>query len=164
MSTEPPAALENDLGWLIGQVFHAYLTGAQQVLEDFPSGQRGYLTLSIAAGGGARNQQELARQVGCDRTVMVYLIDNLVKEGLVERRPDPADRRNRLIVPTGHGLERLTAARAELAKVTEHLLAPLEPADRARLLDSLRTLARHHGSGGEACRKLAPAEGGSGVC
>jgi len=50
--------------------------------------------LVAAARGNARNQLALAQQLGVDRTVMTYLIDDLERAGYVERRPDPADRRS----------------------------------------------------------------------
>jgi DNA-binding MarR family transcriptional regulator len=34
---------------------------------------------------------------------MTYLLDSLAEAGLVERRPDPADRRARRIVATARG-------------------------------------------------------------
>ncbi|MFK0044612.1 MarR family transcriptional regulator [Streptomyces sp. NPDC090741] len=48
----------------------------------------------------------MATYLGIDRTVMTYLIDDLVTAGLVERRLNPADRRQRKIV-TAPGVDAL---------------------------------------------------------
>lgn len=55
------------------------------------------------------NQQELANFTFKDKASLTYLIDNLSKRNLVERREDPVDRRNKLIVlkPEGKRLKTL---------------------------------------------------------
>jgi DNA-binding MarR family transcriptional regulator len=50
---------------------------------------------------------ELARLSGLDKQVVGRLVDELEGAGYVERRPDPSDRRAKLIVPTERGLEQL---------------------------------------------------------
>ena len=49
------------------------------------------------------NQQEIANNTVKDKASMTYLIDNLVKRGLVFRLEDCNDRRNKLILLTEHG-------------------------------------------------------------
>jgi len=44
------------------------------------------------------NQQELADLLFKDKSSMTYLIDNMVKAGLVTRKEDEKDRRNKLIL------------------------------------------------------------------
>ncbi|WP_184542123.1 MarR family winged helix-turn-helix transcriptional regulator [Mucilaginibacter sp. FT3.2] len=46
------------------------------------------------------NQQELADELFKDKSNITYLIDNMVKSGLVTRKEDEADRRNKLIILT----------------------------------------------------------------
>jgi len=46
------------------------------------------------------NQQELADMLFKDKSSMTYLIDSMVKTGLVTRKEDTADRRNKLIMLT----------------------------------------------------------------
>lgn len=50
---------------------------------------------------------ELARLSGRHKQVVGRLVDELEQLGYVERRPDPADRRAKLIVPTERGLEQM---------------------------------------------------------
>ena len=51
----------------------------------------------------AINQQEVANITVKDKASMTYLIDNLVKRGLVSRLEDETDRRNKLILLTEQG-------------------------------------------------------------
>jgi len=50
---------------------------------------------------------ELARLCGRHKQIVGRLVDELEQLGYVERRPDPADRRAKLIVPTARGLEQM---------------------------------------------------------
>ncbi|MER5457744.1 MarR family winged helix-turn-helix transcriptional regulator [Micromonospora sp. NPDC002389] len=47
--------------------------------------------------------RELAGQLRCDRSNVTALVDKLERAGLVERRADPADRRQRTLVVTEAG-------------------------------------------------------------
>ncbi|MFD7169076.1 MarR family winged helix-turn-helix transcriptional regulator [Streptomyces violascens] len=70
----------------------AYRTVVASALADVPQGARGYQTLAVVVRGDQQNQLALATYLGIERTVMTYLIDDLVSAGLVERRLTPADR------------------------------------------------------------------------
>jgi DNA-binding MarR family transcriptional regulator len=50
---------------------------------------------------------ELARLSGRHKQIVGRLVDELEEHGYVERRPDPADRRAKLVVPTERGLEQM---------------------------------------------------------
>src|SRR5262249_59434059 len=57
-------------------------------------------------GDGVR-ATELARLSGRHKQVVGRLVDELEELGYVERRPDPEDRRAKLVVPTERGLDQL---------------------------------------------------------
>ncbi|NJC69171.1 winged helix-turn-helix transcriptional regulator [Planosporangium thailandense] len=134
-------ALDADLGWALGVVFRSYLKVTNAVLADVPGGPRGYQVLASAAGGRPGTQLALAQQLGVDRTVMTYLLDDLERAGLVERRPDPTDRRARRIAVTGHGEEILARLTERLRQAEEHLLGSLDDPDRATFRTILQRLA-----------------------
>lgn len=131
-----PSNVESDLGWALGTVMRSYLRIAAEAVADLPGGPRGYQVLSSAARGDRGSQLAMAQRLGVDRTVMTYLLDDLEKAELVERKPDPADRRARRVVLTEDGRARLCDVERRLRKVEEHLLGPLDPEER----DTLRTL------------------------
>ncbi|WP_226363805.1 MarR family winged helix-turn-helix transcriptional regulator [Pseudonocardia abyssalis] len=68
------------------------------------------------------------------------VVDALEGGGLVERGPDPADRRATLVAPTERGREVGDAIRAARAAEAESVFRPLSEADRAHLARILRTL------------------------
>ena len=136
-------ALADDLGWGLGTVFRAYVTAARAAVADLPGGPRGYQVLSAAAQGVVGSQLSLAQHLGVDRTVMTYLLDDLEAAGLIERRPDPADRRARHVVTTEQGTNLLATLDDRLRAAEEHLLAPLDQKARQSFRAEVRLLATH---------------------
>ena len=139
----PPEGSEESLAWLLSESFRAHLGAMREAVGDLPHGPRGFEALRGAADPTPRNQAELAKHLGLDRTVMVYLVDDLEAAGLVERVPDPNDRRSKLIRVTPGGVARLCELRKVTAAAEAELLAGLSPAE-TELLRSLlqRIVAR----------------------
>jgi DNA-binding MarR family transcriptional regulator len=140
-ASEACGVLDTDLGWALGVVFRSYLKITTVMLADVPGGPRGYQVLASAAGDQPGTQLALAQQLGVDRTVMTYLLDDLERAGLVERRPDPADRRARRVIATARGEDVLAQLTEHLRRAEEHLLGPLEERDRAAFRVLLQRLA-----------------------
>lgn len=69
------------------------------------------------------------------------VVDALAERGLVERRPDPADRRATHVVVTDAGTALGEAVRAARAAEADRVFAVLSEADRAELHRLLRRLA-----------------------
>ncbi|WP_424187189.1 MarR family winged helix-turn-helix transcriptional regulator [Actinokineospora sp. G85] len=134
-------AVEADLGWALGAVFRGYLRATEEALAGLPGGPRGYQVLTSAARCEPTRQLAMAHRLGVDRTVMTYLIDDLENAGLVERRPDPADRRARLLSATELGLARLDEANRAMRAAEDHVLGALDPRERDRLRGLLRKVA-----------------------
>jgi MarR family transcriptional regulator, transcriptional regulator for hemolysin len=138
MSTTRP---EDDFGWHLGVLLRAYQGSVVTVTGDLPHGPRGYQTLRAVVHGDQQSQLGLATHLGIDRTVMTYLIDDLVEAGLVERRPNPADRRQRRIVATAKGVRACAKLERQVRQAEDDLLRSLAPADRAALRTLLRRVA-----------------------
>ncbi|GAB3938309.1 MarR family winged helix-turn-helix transcriptional regulator [Micromonospora vulcania] len=136
-----PDPLDDDLGWMLGIVFRGYVRAAEHALAEFPGGPRGYQVLTAAINGPARNQGAIAEELGIDRTVLTYVIDDLEGPGFVVRRADPADRRSRLVDVTDAGHAAWERWRLALRKVESHLLATLKPAEEATLRALLQRVA-----------------------
>jgi DNA-binding MarR family transcriptional regulator len=125
----------------LGVVLRAYAKAAHAAVADLPGGPRGYQILSAAAQGAVGSQLALAQHLGVDRTVMTYLLDDLEAARLIERRPDPADRRARRIVATQLGTELLATLNDRLRAAEARLLAPLDPETRETFRAQVRLLA-----------------------
>ena len=133
--------LQSDLGWALGVVLRGYAKGAQSVIADVPGGPRGFQVLTSAVDGTACTQLALANKLGIDRTVMTYLLDDLEQAGVIERQPDPADRRARRIVATEAGRAVLCELQGKLRHVEDRVLGALPEDERAVFRALLRRVA-----------------------
>jgi long-chain acyl-CoA synthetase len=84
-----------------------------------------YRMLIFLAEGGAAAASALAGKLGVSRPSVTALVDGLVGRGLVERQPDPADRRRVRHAVTAEGLDALEradeAVTARLVEVAERV-------------------------------------------
>ncbi|TMR88082.1 MarR family winged helix-turn-helix transcriptional regulator [Nonomuraea basaltis] len=126
---------DGDFGWSLAVLLRAYHSSVS-ALGEFPHGPRGYMTLAAVVSGDHPSQLALAGHLSIDRTVMTYLIDDLVKAGLVERRVDTADRRQRKIVATEDGLRSFKDLARRVREAEDKVLGVLDPAER----DTFRSL------------------------
>ncbi len=82
-----------------------------------------------------RTQGALATRLGIDRTVLTYVIDDLEKAGLIERRPRPRDRRARRIVATEMGRKVQAEGEERMAEAEAHVLGGLPEDQREAFRD-----------------------------
>jgi DNA-binding MarR family transcriptional regulator len=129
--------------WLISR---AYARSHRLLAEGFAAaGVRGYHYRLLAAleEFGPASQAALGRRTSIDRSDVVAALNELAGRGLIQRSPDPDDRRRNIITITPTGTEQLRALDQILAGVQENLLAPLSAADRTQLIGLLTRLIEH---------------------
>jgi MarR family transcriptional regulator for hemolysin len=129
----------------------AYFGAVGPILDGLPHGTRGYHTLGAVIRGDHPSQLALAMWLGIDRTVMTYLLDDLVAAGLVERQQNPADRRQRKIVATAHGVQTFIELQRKVRQAEDDLLGVLGPAEQEALRDLLGRAVAGLPNGGYAC-------------
>ncbi|MFI9647820.1 MarR family winged helix-turn-helix transcriptional regulator [Streptomyces sp. NPDC052040] len=83
--------------------------------------------------------RRLAQQLKCEPSNVTGIVDRLEARGLVERRPDPADRRVKLAAPTEEGRRVARGLRSSLDFAREPL-AGLSPDEQLALRDLLRRM------------------------
>jgi MarR family transcriptional regulator, lower aerobic nicotinate degradation pathway regulator len=139
-----PARLAEKPTWLISQ---ASMRSHRLLTERLTAaGSRGYHYRLLAAlqEFGPASQARLGRRTAMDRSDVVAAVNELADRGLVERAPDPADRRRNVITITRAGAAHLYRLDGLLADVQDELLAPLTPAERAQLIQLLARVLQHH--------------------
>lgn len=124
--SERTAFLVAQLGFHVGFQF-------ADALAPLGIGPRHHGMLRLLHARDGQTQQQLAETLRIHRNVMVGLVDDLEKRGLVERRRHPSDRR-------AHAVHLLPAANELLAKIEpliqeldESLLEPLDSDEQAAL-------------------------------
>jgi DNA-binding MarR family transcriptional regulator len=81
---------------------------------------------------------ELARLSGRQKQIVGRIVDELEELGYVERRPDPADRRAKLIFPTERGLDQLRLGDEIVADIEARHATAVGSRNYAAFRDALR--------------------------
>ncbi|MFF4694276.1 MarR family winged helix-turn-helix transcriptional regulator [Streptomyces chattanoogensis] len=100
-----------------------------------------HAVLSAVAELGPVSQAELGRTLGIDPKDIVAIVNDLQKDGLVTRTPDPKDRRKNAIEISSAGEHRLRRTEKLGDEANERLTADLTPAEREQLIALLTRIA-----------------------
>jgi len=138
-----PARLRELPSWLLGQAAHKGQRLGSRALAAAGAHRSHYAVLSALDEFGPASQVGLGRRCGIDPSDMVALMTVLTGDGLVERTPDPGDRRRNLVSITRAGRDRLDALGSIVTGVQADLLEPLSAADRSRLVALLTSVVEH---------------------
>ncbi|WP_028095181.1 MarR family winged helix-turn-helix transcriptional regulator [Pseudodonghicola xiamenensis] len=96
----------------------------------------------LKEGGDDISQTELAMRVGLDGSSLVRLLDLLEGKGFIERRVDSNDRRARRILLSPAGEAEVARIRAQLLRVERMLLADLDDAQIAAIVQGFEGIDR----------------------
>jgi DNA-binding MarR family transcriptional regulator len=129
----PLPALAGRLGYLLKHARERLGELTVEVLAPFGVTGRQVAVLIAIDDRVPLSQQEVARRLGVDRTTMVELIDELEARQLVQRRPDPADRRRNVVA--------LSEASRATREAERLFLGSLSPAQGAAFREALRAVA-----------------------
>lgn len=152
------AVPDTPLGWSIGVLFRAWQDGVTKALGDLPHGARGFQILLTVTHDEPPTQAALAAHLGIDRTVLTYVLDDLVEAGLLERQVDPADRRVRRLAATATGRTLIADLETRVGAAERQILTGLTDAEQRALRSGLERAAAaiHRGDPGhDACSVAA---------
>src|SRR3982750_264831 len=130
-----------DLAAMVVTLGRALTAAELPVLRAHDLSMWAYIVLTALAERPRRTQAALARDIGADKTRIIGVLDDLQGRGLIERQPDPADRRVRVLSLTAAGQRVHRSAQAGIRAREERLLARLTGADRRGFLHALQVLS-----------------------
>lgn len=139
-----PARVRTKASWLINQAALPANRLLADALATAEARRHHYVLLAALDDVGPTSQAELSRRTTIDRSDIVPAVNELADRGLVERTPDPTDRRRNIVTLTAAGRRHLRRLDTLLAKVQDDLLAPLTPDERRHLVDLLTRVVDHH--------------------
>lgn len=90
---------------------------------------------------GAMTQMEIAAMLMRDKTTVTRRLDGLVKKGVIERNPDPDDRRCFRISLTTAGVEALAAMKPLVRDFQIEVLSDIPDAEKAIAMKTLKAVS-----------------------
>lgn len=130
----------DDLGSYFAAITRRLIEAERPILARHGLSMWGYVALAHLAIAPAPTQLALAQDMGYDKNRLVSVLDELEREGLVVREPDPSDRRATIVRLTDAGAQRHASARKEIRAMEEELLQRLSRRERDVLQVALNRL------------------------
>jgi DNA-binding MarR family transcriptional regulator len=113
----------------------------QAIADGFGLGTSDLKAVDLAArGGGTLTAGQIAAATGLSNSAVTALLDRLERQGFIERRTDPADRRRVIVVSTGKREKETARAFQPLQAVTHEVLGHYSEADLELLVGFVRRL------------------------
>lgn len=117
---------------MLAPLLRETMAAEQPILEAHGLTMWGYVVLSALDRSSMRTQAALAQAIGADKTRIIATLDDLQEAGYLERRPDPADRRVRLLAITPAGRRVKAATQQDIQRGEQRWLSELT-AEEARI-------------------------------
>jgi DNA-binding MarR family transcriptional regulator len=129
------------LAFNLSSLGYAVSKGFSHVLAPFELHPREFALLRAVGLREGLSQQELGDRLQIPRSRMVAIVDELEGRGLLERRPNPTDRRVRELHLTDAGRQLLDKAFQAAVAYEQQVSSPLDPKERDQLLDLLERVS-----------------------
>jgi DNA-binding MarR family transcriptional regulator len=130
-----------DLAAMMYPLSRALIAAELPILRTHEISMWGYAVLNTLVEQPIHTQSALAKAIGADKTRIIPVLDELQERALIERTPDPEDRRARQLAVTDAGRALRDAVQTDIQRGEDHLLARLPAADRKAFLRALALLA-----------------------
>ena len=137
----PAYVLEDQVGHLLRRAHQRHAAIFQEMIGDAQLTPLQFAALVKLNDLGEVSQNELGRRTAMDAATMQGVIKRLLPRGLIDRKPDPADRRRVVLSLTGDGRRAIAAAMPNGHAITDRTLAGLDAAQRRSFLSLLKRLA-----------------------
>lgn len=134
---------ESDLPGLILEAVPPMMVAIRDIVKGFASPERTFLQFRVVTAllRGPSTITELAALTGASAAAVSKVIAAMAALGLIDRRPDEADRRVTHLALSAEGRARALAMLAAVRQDLAARVAGLRPEERRRLADALALLA-----------------------
>ncbi|MGN6371633.1 MAG: MarR family winged helix-turn-helix transcriptional regulator [Solirubrobacteraceae bacterium] len=133
------------VGFNLSSLGYAVSRRFRETLAPLRLEPREFALLRAVAAAEGQSQQALGERLQIPASRMVAFVDALQERGLLERRPNPHDRRAHALHLTDGGRELLAKALSVANALEDELCADLEGRERDNLLDLLGRVASRLG-------------------
>ena len=137
-----PKPRRDDLAAMLHPLLRNLVAAELPILAAHDVSMWGYVVLNALDRSPVRTQAALAEAIGADKTRIIGTLDELQQRGYIERRPDPDDRRVRLLEITSSGRAIKNAVQADIQRGEERWLSELTAEERDIFLLAIERLSR----------------------
>ena len=141
MATRKPDSAADSVGFMLSTLGHAISRRFVHALQPLELHPREFTVLRAVKASDGQSQQTLAERLHIPPSRMVAIVDELESRGLIERRPDPRDRRVRALYVTSRGQTLLEDAFNLVVEHERAISDVLTANERAELLAFLTRIA-----------------------
>ena len=127
---------------MLAPLVREMMAAEQPILDAHGITMWAYVVLLALDRSSMRTQAALAEAIGADKTRIIRTLDDLQGSGHIERRPDPDDRRVRLLAITESGRAVKNSVQADVQRGEERWLGELSTHERTVFLEVLQRLTR----------------------
>jgi DNA-binding MarR family transcriptional regulator len=131
----------SSLAFLLSQVGIFASSRFAAAIEEIGLHPAWFRVLNVIDAAEGSSQHAIGEAIQAPPSRMVAIVDDLETRGLVERRPQPGDRRVRALYLTAAGRKTLARGRKVAKEHEERLAASLTKAQRAELITLLQKIA-----------------------
>jgi len=140
MSSDP----DNLIAELVHNTPRAWRAALDLRLKPFGMSQsRWRVLLILALSGGSTNQTALAKRLSIEPASLVALLDRLEQEELLQRLPDPNDRRSKLVSLTAKGKKKADKIHKIAMDFRDELLADVPVRDLEACIRALSKISEN---------------------
>lgn len=133
--------LEDQVGYWLRRAYQRHMAIFAGIMSDLDLTSMQFAALVKLRELKAVSQTELGRLTGMDRATVSGVVARLKGRDLVLYKPDPLDKRSRIIALTPAGEALLGDAMKRIERVTEQTLEPIGAAERDALRAILQKMA-----------------------
>jgi len=133
----PVAGLLGRPVYALSQLQHSLSSRLERELAADGLSLRTHQVLACVDDYSGGSQQQVSNSLEVDRSEMVRIVDRLEQAGMLQREPDPTDRRRHCLRLTPVGRRALRRGEKVIESVTEEALSRLSESER----DTLHALA-----------------------
>jgi DNA-binding MarR family transcriptional regulator len=131
--------IEDCISYVVGKAAQQVARRAREKLEPLGVTPTQYAVLKVLSNADGQTGAELGARLGIDSATTTGVADRLAANGLLERRPDPNDRRLQRLFLTPEARTRQPALDREMDLLNREIESELD-ADAGRLWSRLRQL------------------------
>ena len=133
--------MEKDLGALVMGLGRRLIAMEQPILARHGVSMWGYVVLTALRDNPMRTQAALAASINADKTRLIPVLDELQRRGLIEREPDPRDRRVRLLGLTPDGRDLQQRVQTDIRRDEKSLMSEMSDEEQAAFRRHLENLS-----------------------